>query len=228
MKTPEGGAATRRKKPAKKGRSNMRSVAAATNSAPVMGGRHMRLAEVQDEAVAYSPIPNIEGLNQQIVALLQEDGRASFSSIAQKLGVAEATVRARVSRMREANLIHFITVVNPIALGYSAWAMLGINVAQGASADDVARYFRDRQEVVYAMRVAARFDILAEIVCETPDDLRDFLDKHCYGSKQIASVEPMVGLGLYKSLFKWDQPVIAGNGRKQDGKARGDARKEGS
>ena len=177
-----------------------------------MGARRVRLADAQEEAVAYTPNPNIEGLNRQIVEMLQEDGRASLSSIAQQLGVSEATVRSRVSRMRKSNLIHFITVINPLALGYSTWGMLGINVAQGASADDVARYFRDCPEVVYLMRVAARFDLLAEIVCETPDDLRDFLDHHCYGSQQVASVEPMIGLGLYKSLFKWDQPVLGGNG----------------
>ncbi|MGI9302416.1 MAG: Lrp/AsnC family transcriptional regulator [Gammaproteobacteria bacterium] len=190
------------------------------DAAPLMGGRRMRFAKVQEDAVAYSPIPNIEGLNRDIVAMLQEDGRAAFSSIAQRLGVSEATVRTRVARMRESNLIHFITVVNPLALGYTSWAMLGIKVAQGVSADEVARYFRDCPEVVYAMRVAARFDLLAEVVCEAPDELRDFLDTHCYGSETVASVEPMVGLGLYKSLFKWDQPLVAGNGNNHGQKAR--------
>ena len=183
----------------------------ARDGAPLMGARRVRLAEAQEDA-ADAPTANIEGLNRQIVEMLQEDGRASLSSIAQRLGVSEATVRSRVSRMRKSNLIHFITVINPLALGYSAWAMLGIKVAQGASADKVARYFRDCPEVVYAMRVASRFDLLAEIVCEAPEDLRNFLDKHCYGSQQVASVEPMIGLGLYKSLFKWDQPVIGKNG----------------
>lgn len=190
-----------------------------------MGGRQMRVAEVQDDAVAYSPIPNIEGLNREIVAMLQEDGRAAFSSIAQRLGVSEATVRTRVGRMRQSNLIHFITVVNPLALGYTAWAMLGIKVAQGVSADEVAQYFRDCPEVVYAMRVASRFDLLAEVVCEAPDELRDFLDTHCYGSDAVASVEPMIGLGLYKSLFKWDKPLIAGNGNNRSPKKRHSARK---
>ncbi len=180
----------------------------------------MRLAEVQDDAISYSPIPNIEGLNREIVAMLQEDGRATFSAIAHKLSVSEATVRTRVARMRQANLIHFITVVNPLALGYTAWAMLGIKVAQGVSADEVAQYFRDCPEVVYAMRVASRFDLLAEVVCESPDELRNFLDTHCYESDKIASVEPMVGLGLYKSLFKWDKPLVAGNGNGSSSKSR--------
>ena len=96
--------------------------------------------------------------------------------------------------------------------------MLGIKAARGASADEVACYFRDRPEVVYVMRVAARFDLLAEVVCGSPDELRDFLDAHCYGADDIAQVEPMMGLGLYKSLFKWDKPLASGDGR---GKAAG-------
>ena len=151
---------------------------------------------------------NIEGLNLRIVEFLQEDGRATFSSIADKLGVSESTVRSRVARMREQNMIHFITVTNPLALGHSSWAMLGISVGQGSSATEVAEYFRELDEVVYAMRIAGRFDLLVEVVVDTPISLRDFLDKHCYESRLVSSVEPMMGLGLYKSLYKWELPII--------------------
>lgn len=151
---------------------------------------------------------NIEGLNLRIVEFLQEDGRATFSSIAGKLGVSESTVRSRVARMREQNMIHFITVTNPLALGHSSWAMLGISVGQDSSATEVAEYFRELDEVVYAMRIAGRFDLLVEVVVDTPISLRDFLDKHCYESRLVSSVEPMMGLGLYKSLYKWELPII--------------------
>lgn len=179
------------------------------DKAPLMGGRQMPFAKMHEEGVSSSSNSDIEGMNRDIVSMLQEDGRASFSSIAQKLGVSEATVRSRVRRMRKYNLIHFITVVNPLALGYTAWAMLGIKVGQGASVDKVAEYFRDCPEVVYVMRVASRFDLLAEVVCSDPEELRDFLDAHCYGSDMVSSVEPMVGLGLYKSLFKWEKPLAS-------------------
>ena len=180
--------------------------------APIMGWRQVGMANLQGDAVAYSAIPQFDGLSREIVALLQEDGRMPFSTIARTLGVSEGTVRSRVAQMRKANLIHFITVVNPLALGYTAWSMLGIKVARGASAEAVARYFRDRPEVVYVVRVAARYDVLAEVVCGSPDELRDFLDTCCYGSDDIAEVEPMMGLGLYKSLLKWDRPLGAGAG----------------
>ena len=86
--------------------------------------------------------------------------------------------------------------------------MLGISVGQGSSATEVAEYFRELDEVVYAMRIAGRFDLLVEVVVDTPISLRDFLDKHCYESRLVSSVEPMMGLGLYKSLYKWELPII--------------------
>ena len=44
------------------------------------------------------------------------------------------------------------------------------------------------------------------MICETHRDLRDFLLAHCYGQADIASVEPMLALALYKNLMKWGRP----------------------
>lgn len=173
----------------------------------------LELAQAADLRKADAPInrgrpaagslPAIDGLSRKIIKMLQDDGRTSYATIARRLGVSEGTVRARVNQMRRDNVFRLVAVVNPLALGYTAWAMLGIRVASAVEPARVAAYFRDRPEVVYTMRVAARYDILVEVVCEDPYALRRFLDEHCYRSPDIASVEPMIGLGLYKSLFKW-------------------------
>ena len=179
---------------------------------------NVRVAGIRDIKFALSkngntsdrdmPAPAVlEGLNLKILEHLKEDGRATFSSIADKLGVSESTVRSRVSRMREQNMIQFITVTNPLAVGQSSWAMLGISVQSDVRVSSVAEYFSDLDEVVYAMRIAGRFDLLAEVVVDSPISLRNFLDKHCYESPMVSSVEPMMGLGLYKSLYKWEIPI---------------------
>ncbi|HLB06695.1 MAG TPA: Lrp/AsnC family transcriptional regulator [Alphaproteobacteria bacterium] len=177
---------------------------------PAVMGLRDGLADRQTRTWVPAALAGIDELNQRIVSMLQEDGRASFATIARTLGVSEGTVRARVAQLRKANLIHFVAVVNPLALGYSAWAMIGLRVAPGTSPDKVACYYRERPEVVYVMRVAARFDLLVEVICSNPTELRDFLDAHCYGSPDVVSVEPMMGLGLYKSLLKWEKPLRLG------------------
>ena len=150
------------------------------------------------------PLAAVDSLNREIILRLMNDGRASFSEIARALGVAEGTVRLRVGQMQRDNYLRFTAVVNPLALGYTAWAMIGVNLSPGTDPGPVAEYFRDRPETVYVMRVAGRYDMLVEVICKTPTELLAFLDSHIHSWEAIASVEPLVGLGMYKSLLKWE------------------------
>ena len=156
-----------------------------------------------DDTDAASPLSNLDGLNREIVSMLQLDGRRSFASIARKLGISEGAVRARVNQLRRDGQLRFIAVVDPAQLGYSSWCMLGITVSTGNSPHELARSFAARPEVTYVMVVAAKYDLLVEICCQTTDALGDFLERHCYASGKIASVEAMVGVKLYK----WFAPI---------------------
>ena len=66
----------------------------------------------------------------------------------------------------------------------------------------------EKQPLVDAVfhRVAGRYDLLIEVICETHDQLAMFLREHCYSRDDLASVEPMVGLAMYKNMLKWGQP----------------------
>ncbi len=147
-----------------------------------------------------------DALNRAIIGLLQEDGRLSFVTIARALDVSEGTVRNRVNRMIEAKVLRIMAVADPLALGYQAYAMLGLKLAPGGDPRLTAARFRDRPEVTYVLFVAARYDLLVEVICETHEGLQRFLIEHCYGHPDIAAVEPMIGLAMYKNLLKWGQP----------------------
>jgi Lrp/AsnC family transcriptional regulator for asnA, asnC and gidA len=138
--------------------------------------------------------------------MLQEDGRLPFATIARALKVSEGTVRNRVGRLIESKVLRIIGVADPLALGYDAYGMIGLKVAPGCDPARTAEHFREQPEVTYVLFVAGRFDLLLEVICETHDQLREFLRRHCYGRADVASVEPMIGLALYKSLLKWGQP----------------------
>ena len=93
-----------------------------------------------------------------------------------------------------------------MALGYDAYAMVGVKVAPGHDPEQAALYFRDREEVTYVIFVAGRYDLLIEVVCQTHEQLVQFLREHFYSRDDLASVEPMVSLAMYKNMFKWGQP----------------------
>jgi Lrp/AsnC family transcriptional regulator for asnA, asnC and gidA len=147
-------------------------------------------------------VPSDE-LDRAIVRRLQEDGRLAFATIARALKVSEGTVRNRVARLKQSGMLRVIAVADPMALGYTAYAMIGMKLAPGADPERVALRFRERPEVTYVLFVAGRFDLLVEAVCETQAALREFLVNYCYREPEIAATEPMIGLAMYKNLLKW-------------------------
>ena len=142
-----------------------------------------------------------DDLNQRIIRLLQDDGRAAYDVIGQKLGVSGGTVRNRVARMREAGMLRIVAVVDPVSVDYEADAMLGIKTAPGVGPAALAHRLEPHPAVVYIMWVSGRFDLLVEVVCDEETELAIFLDEHVHGHCDIARVEVMTRIGMFKNQF---------------------------
>ena len=142
-----------------------------------------------------------DDLNRRIVRLLQDDGRATYDVIGQELGVSAGTVRNRVARMREAGMLRIVAVVDPVAVDYESDAMLGVKTAPGTAPAAVARRLDPHPAVVYIMWVSGRFDLLVEVVCDEETELTGFLDDHIHNQPDIAHVEVMTRLGMFKNQF---------------------------
>jgi len=170
-------------------------------------GRLRVVAGKDDDRKSAQPLDQpIDELDRAIINLLQDDGRLSFVRIAELLEVSEGTVRNRVNRMIDAKALRIIAVADPLALGYMGYAMLAMHFAPNADPDAIAKRFAAHEEVTYVVLVAGRYDLLVEVICESQTQLRDFILRHCYRQPDIASVEPMLSLTMYKNLLKWGQP----------------------
>ena len=154
------------------------------------------------DAGEVSPLSSpYDDLNQQIIRLLQEDGREAYDVIGQKLGVSGGTIRNRVTRMRDAGMLRIVAVVDPVAVDYESDAMLGIKTVPGVAPTAVAQRLDPHQAVVYVMWVSGRFDLLVEVVCDEETELTTFLNDHIHGQPDIAHVEVMTRLGMFKNQF---------------------------
>jgi len=145
---------------------------------------------------------NLDDLSRRILTMLQEDGRRSFSSIARELNVSETAVRTRVAHLEEHEHLRFIAVIDPVHVGYMCWAMLGITVAPGVSPDALAMKFSKNPRAIWVGVLGGKYDLMVETWTETPVDLQRFLEDECYANPDIASVETMVGMRIYK----WGAP----------------------
>jgi len=60
----------------------------------------------------------IDTVDSQMIQLLQKDGRISNIAIAKKIGIAESTVRTRLKRLIDENIIQIVAMSNPFDLGF--------------------------------------------------------------------------------------------------------------
>ena len=70
----------------------------------------------------------LNALDANIITLLQADGRRTNTDIARRLGVAEGTVRNRITRLLSDEVIKFGVWPNPLKIGYQTYAFIEIQV----------------------------------------------------------------------------------------------------
>jgi Lrp/AsnC family transcriptional regulator for asnA, asnC and gidA len=140
-------------------------------------------------------------LNRSIVKMLQVDGRIPFKTIAERLGVSEGTIRNRVAWMKDANMLQIVAVTDPTSIKYKIDALLGIKVASKSTPATVAERLMPHPEVVYITWVSGRYDLLVELVSDSDEAFHRFVLEHCFGRSDIASIEVMTGLVMYKNQY---------------------------
>jgi Lrp/AsnC family transcriptional regulator for asnA, asnC and gidA len=143
----------------------------------------------------------LDDVAKRIIELLQEDGRQSYAAIAKAVGLSEAAVRQRVQRLLDAEVMQIVAVTDPIQVGFSRQAMIGIRaegdlIALGEALSGMA-------EVDYVVTTAGSFDILAEVVCEDDDHLLDLLTNQIRTLPGVRSTETFVYLKLNKQHYNW-------------------------
>ena len=77
------------------------------------------------------PKASLDRLDRQIIAALSRDGRMSYRELARSLDISEGTVRMRLSRLQDENLVKVTLVGSPLALGVGVYVMIMLRVTSG-------------------------------------------------------------------------------------------------
>ncbi len=148
----------------------------------------------------------IDELDLGILAELQEDGRRPFKHIAQELGVSEGAVRQRVTRMKDAGILHIVANVSSNALGLRLVATALIKVS--GEVTPVADQLAECPAIEYIVITGGSFDIMAELVCEDTDELLEVLNTKVRALAGVMSVDLLMHLDLHKWEFEWGRRML--------------------
>ena len=143
----------------------------------------------------------LDDVSKAIIEQLQLDGRRSYSEIGKKVGISEAAVRQRVQKLTEAGVMQVVAVTDPMQMGFSRQAMIGIKASSDTR--ELAEAVTAMPQVDYVVLTAGSFDLLVEVICEDDDQLIDLVNTKIRTLPGVTSTETFVYLKLHKQFYNW-------------------------
>jgi Lrp/AsnC family transcriptional regulator for asnA, asnC and gidA len=148
-----------------------------------------------------TPKPPLDHVSKAIIDALQQDGRRSYSAIAESVGISEGAVRQRVQRLMSTGVMQIVAVTDPTELGFGREAMIGI-CCSGDSIR-VAERLTQIDAIDYVVLTAGRFDVVVEVVCEDDAHLLNILNTEIRSLPGVYLAETLVYLKTLKQQFNW-------------------------
>jgi len=116
--------------------------------------------------------PNeLDETDQRIVAELRRDGRASLSDLADRLGIARATVRARMERLQaRGEIVGFTVLTRSDAMAQPVRGLMMIAI-EGRGTERIMARLSGLPEVTAVHSTNGRWDLIAELGTRTLEEL---------------------------------------------------------
>lgn len=137
-------------------------------------------------------------LDRDIMHELQDDGRRSYSEIASKLKVSEGTVRKRVKKLVDMDVFKVAGMIDPGKYGENLLAIVGVQLGSQNLIEN-AQKFSELNGVLSVGIITGRYDLICQVLFDTPDGLINFFTEEVSKIKDVKSTETFI---IYKA-FNW-------------------------
>ena len=148
-----------------------------------------------------SKVAVLDDVSKAIIEQLQQDGRRPYATIGKAVGLSEAAVRQRVSKLLETGVMQIVAVTDPLQVGFNREAMIGIEVDGDMEA--VADLLSKMDEISYIILTAGSFDIILEVVCEDDEALLEVINRKIRAIPGVRRTETFMYLKLRKQSYTW-------------------------
>ena len=124
------------------------------------------------------------------------DGRRKFREVAEELGLAENTVRARFRKLEESGVLAVTAMVDPELLDGHLSALVGMKV-KSADLVSAGEKIAGLRGVVSVRVVTGRYDLLVEVLLKEGFGLLEFFTKEVAKVDDVQDFETFV---VYKAF----------------------------
>lgn len=106
----------------------------------------------------------LDQVDFDIIRILTEDGRASYSDISKSVGVSIGTVRNRITALRESGALHLNVWLDPAKVGLGVTTTFLLRVQAGAL-DDVVEAVSALDSTGYVAVIVGDHDLMIDVFC---------------------------------------------------------------
>jgi Lrp/AsnC family leucine-responsive transcriptional regulator len=103
----------------------------------------------------------MDDTDREIIRILKDDGRATYSDIGKRVSLSEGAVRKRIKALVDSGVIRRFTIKVGLTEGAEAIALLSINPSFPTS--DVSKLLRKFHNVETVYEITGQYDIAAII-----------------------------------------------------------------
>ena len=145
----------------------------------------------------------LDQLDFDILSFLQQDGRMSFTVIAEKLKVSIGTVRTRFNKMIEDGTVNIIGRVDPDKVGFRCYAHIAVFVRPATLKEKVAKKIASLPEVSFLAMTSGDYDLEVDVMCRDNNHLVEFVNA-------ISNIEGVhqTKTTIYFKVYKYAQPDL--------------------
>lgn len=134
---------------------------------------------------------DIDALDLKIIKLLEQDGRSSFSSIAEKTNLSSVAVKSRVERLMGRKILKVQGALN-IDRFYSFVAHLHIEADDEAIRNLVER-LEKLQEVYHIVRMVGGMKLIVCILAQNLENVDEFIEREIRPVSPIKDIRVEIG-----------------------------------
>jgi len=135
----------------------------------------------------------INAIDKKLIRSLGQDASLSAKKIAEQLNLSAVTVRRRLKKLLENNLVRIVGVVNAASIGYPILAIIALNVAT-EHINSAIDLLSKKTNVRFVSTTTGRYDIIVMVRFMSTDDISDFLLNDMANIKGLRNSETFICL----------------------------------
>ncbi|MDA3956463.1 Lrp/AsnC family transcriptional regulator [Oceanispirochaeta sp.] len=138
-------------------------------------------------------------IDWKIINLLRESYQNN-NAIARILGISEGTVRQRLKKLKELEIVKIKALINPEVLENQQLATVAVNVVESSQLESKAKEIAELPNVLDVSITSGRFDLFVQVLVDSNHGLVSFLTRELALVQGVSSTESFL---MLKSFNKF-------------------------